>query len=167
MSSRPLHGIPLPGRLLSPDELRATAEAIAGRADLWRPHVDLDPDRRRYASAYVDPHIGVWVISWMPGHDTGWHDHAGSHGAVAVALGEIREERPVLAGPPRRTDASAGASFCFDNTEIHRMADVSGDPAVTVHVYSPPLQHMGVYRVESDGYVRRRHVGWDEHLVAS
>ena len=73
----------------------------------------------------------------------------------------------MLTGPPRRIDAPKGASLCFDNTEIHRMADVSGDPAVTVHVYSPPLLNMGVYRVESDGYVRRRHVGWDDHLVAS
>jgi hypothetical protein len=47
------------------------------------------------------------------------------------------------------------------------MANVSGDPAITVHAYSPPLQNMGVYRVEPDGYVRRRHVGWDEHLVAT
>ncbi len=167
MSATSLDRIALPGRLLEPDELRETAEAIAKRPDLWRGLVVHDASRRQYTSLYVDRHIGVWVISWMPGHDTGWHDHAASHGAVAVALGEIREERPVLGGPPRRTDATPGESFCFDNTEIHRMADLSAGPAVTVHAYSPPLLHMGVYIVESDGYIRRRHVDWDEHLDAT
>jgi predicted metal-dependent enzyme (double-stranded beta helix superfamily) len=153
-----------PGRLLRPDELAATAATIAARPAMWRHLVDANPSRREYESLYVDEHLGVWVIAWMPGHDTGFHDHDASCGGVAVAEGTIREQRPVLDGPARTIDPVAGGSFCFDADEIHRMVNVSDAPAITIHAYSLPLKRMGAYRVEADGSVRRRAIGWDTRL---
>jgi predicted metal-dependent enzyme (double-stranded beta helix superfamily) len=156
----------LPGRRLETRELVAVVARLARLEELWRPLVDHDPCRRQYESLFLDEAIGIWVISWMPGHDTGFHDHDGSRGAVAVVEGTIREERPVWGRDPRRIDARAGECFSFDETELHRMVVVADEPVVTIHAYSLPLKAMGVYRVEDDGYVRRDSVAWDEHLEA-
>jgi len=156
----------LPRRVLESAELARVAEAVVATPELWRPHVRHDPSQRHYTSLYVDEHIGMWVICWMPGHDTGFHDHDISAGGVAVAEGSVCEERPVWGREPRRIDPEPGESFHFDPTEIHRVRNVRDEPAVTVHCYSPPLQRMGAYLVERDGYVRRRALAWDERLEA-
>jgi predicted metal-dependent enzyme (double-stranded beta helix superfamily) len=157
----------LPGRILDAEELAEVARSIASREELWRPHVEHDEDERTYESIHLDEHVGIWAIAWMPGHDTGFHDHDGSAGAFAVALGQIREERPVLNEQPRRLDAGVGESASFDPTQIHRMVNLGEDPVVTIHAYSPPLTSMGMYRVDDDGAIRRCSVDWDEKLKAS
>jgi len=157
----------LPGRELDTDELRALAERVAADESLWRPLAERPDGNRGYAPLEADGYVGIWVIVWMPGADTGFHDHAGSRGAVAVAAGEIREERPVWGGDAHRIDAHTGESFSFDDTEIHRMTNVTDRPAVTVHVYSRPLERMGMYRVDDeDGRLRRCHVDWDTELTS-
>jgi mannose-6-phosphate isomerase-like protein (cupin superfamily) len=157
----------LPRRELEPPELARVARAVVATPELWQPHVRVGGPKREYASLHVDDHIGIWVISWMPGHDTGFHDHDESSGGVAVARGTVCEERPVWGHEPRRIDPRAGESFHFDETEIHRVRNVSDEPAVTVHCYSPPLKRMGAYLVERDGYLRRRPISWDERLEAT
>jgi predicted metal-dependent enzyme (double-stranded beta helix superfamily) len=148
------------------EELVELVQSLARQEHLWRPLVHHDPEARRYASLYVDEHVGIWVISWMPGHDTGLHDHDGSQGAVAVVEGEIRSDQPTWGSGPRSVDVPAGSAFGFDGAELHRMVDATDGPAVTIHAYSPPLRSMGMYREDDDGAVRRRAVGWDEHLDA-
>jgi predicted metal-dependent enzyme (double-stranded beta helix superfamily) len=150
---------------LGPEALAGVALAISRQPDLWAPFVVHDPSERQYESLYADERIGIWVICWMPGQDTGFHDHDRSCGGVAVAMGSIYEERPVWSGPPRRVNPGAGETVCFDETEIHRMANVSDEPAVTIHAYSPPLARMGSYALDADGYVRRLPVDWDHRLV--
>ena len=42
----------------------------------------------------------VWLICWMDGHDTGFHDHDGAAGAVAVVAGP--SARSACGSPTRR-----------------------------------------------------------------
>ncbi|HEX8646505.1 MAG TPA: cysteine dioxygenase family protein [Thermoleophilaceae bacterium] len=156
----------LPARKLDSAELARVAQAVVDTPELWERFVNHDPAERQYTSLYVDDHIGIWLICWMPGHDTGFHDHDESSGGVAVASGSVREERPVWGREPRRIDPGPGEGFHFDETEIHRVLNVTEEPAVTIHCYSPPLQRMGAYLVERDGYLRRRPIAWDERLEA-
>ena len=156
-----------PGRILEPAELSALAQRIAADPAAWRPLVSHDPDHRGHQQLYIDEYLGVWVISWMPGQDTGLHDHELSNGGIAVAEGTILEERPRWGMEPRRIDAKAGDAFCLNDTEIHRMANVSDAPAVTIHAYSPPIDRMGLYAVDDDGAFRRRAIPWDETLDAN
>jgi quercetin dioxygenase-like cupin family protein len=158
-------GLDLPDRDLDRSELERVATTIAGREELWRPLAEFGGSERHFESLHADWHVGIWVISWKPGNDTGFHDHDGSAGAVAVATGQIRIEIPRWGADALSIDASAGEVSSFGPSEIHRMVNVSGATAVTVHVYSPPLDRMGMYRVE-DGHVRRRRVPWDEELKA-
>ena len=43
---------------------------------------------------YQDPAYDIWVISWLPGQSTGFHDHGASSGAFVVATGILEEHRP-------------------------------------------------------------------------
>src|SRR5947209_3682066 len=130
---------------LSIAELRLVArETLADRAS-WEPHVQASPERREYKLLRRDDSMMVWLISWMDGHDTGYHDHDVSAGAVAVAQGSVRDERLRVGGAPASRVYSAGETFTFEVSEIHRVTHVSGKPAVTIHAYSPPLERSGAY----------------------
>ncbi|MDW5596559.1 cysteine dioxygenase family protein [Conexibacter stalactiti] len=153
------------GRDLTREELRTLAQQIAENPSLWSEHVAHDPSQRTYAELLRDDHVDVWLICWSEDHDTGFHDHDASCGAVAVIDGAVREERLVLGGEPARRVARAGESFDFGNADIHRVLHHGDVPAVTVHVYSPPLLRMGSYLVEDDGTLQRHSVSYEEELV--
>jgi predicted metal-dependent enzyme (double-stranded beta helix superfamily) len=144
--------------------LRTVVSDLAARPAAWRPLVAHDADRRRFEQLWRDEHLDVWVISWMHGHDTGFHDHDVSQGAVAVVAGAILEERLVLGGPPLARHHAAGAVFDFDASHVHRMRQDSPDPAVSIHAYSPPLWRMGAYAVAADGSLRRASISYAEEL---
>ena len=110
-----------------------------------------DTTERHFEQLWLDDHVGVWVITWARGNDTGFHDHDLSCGAVAVVQGEIVEERLVVGGPPRRLPHSAGEAFGFDASHVHRMRKDDAALAVSIHAYSPPLSRMGAYEVDADG----------------
>jgi hypothetical protein len=100
----------------------------------------------------------------MDDHDTGYHDHDLSAGAVAVAAGAVREERLVLGGAPASRTTAAGEAFTFDPADIHRVSHAGGEPAVTIHAYSPPLWRMGAYEVLPTGELRRWSLSYAEEL---
>ncbi|HEY0276903.1 MAG TPA: hypothetical protein VGC32_01415 [Solirubrobacterales bacterium] len=155
------------GRDLTENELQAVACQIAARKELWSEHVSHDPDHRTYAELVRDEHLDVWLLCWSRDHDTGFHDHDLSAGAVAVAAGAVREERLVLGrgvdSPIART-ARTGSSFSFGASDIHRVLHAGEGPAVTIHAYSPPLLRMGSYSVEENGQLRRFAVSYEDEL---
>jgi hypothetical protein len=151
-------------RDLDRDALRRLVDDVAAQPGLWRPLVTLDSVSRRFEQLFRDEHVDLWVICWMRGNDTGFHDHDVSRGAVAVVAGEIVEERLVLGGPPRVRRHPAGGGFDFDASHVHRMSQDSLVPAVSIHAYSPPLWRMGTYAVGPDGTLRRESISYAEEL---
>jgi len=91
-------------------------------------------------------HVAVWLVRWRDGDDTGFHDHDLAAGAVAVVEGQVLEERLTLDGPTVARVAGAGDAFTVSVADIHRVSHVSGEPAVTIHAYSPPVRRMGATR---------------------
>jgi predicted metal-dependent enzyme (double-stranded beta helix superfamily) len=144
------------GRDLSVGELREFVGALAQRPELWLHLVTHDSEQRRYEPLLSDDHVTAWLICWMSDHDTGFHDHDASAGAVAVVSGRVREERLSLSGPPRERLFAAGQLFHFSCADIHRVRHAGSDPAVTIHAYSPPLLRMGAYVVDEHGLLERR-----------
>jgi quercetin dioxygenase-like cupin family protein len=110
--------------------------------------------------------LEIWMIHWESGHDTGFHDHDRSGGTVVVVRGAVREERLVVGGPPASRVYRAGESFTFEPSDIHRVTHVAGEPAVTIHAYSPPLDSMGAYEVTDEGRLRRTRLSADTSLSA-
>jgi predicted metal-dependent enzyme (double-stranded beta helix superfamily) len=148
---------------LTPTELRAVALAFAADEAAWRPHVCGDRAQRTFHALRRDDDVTVWLICWMPGQDTGFYDHDGAAGAVAVVQGRVLEERLSLAGP-RPVRFGAGETLQFGPADIHRVAHVSGTPAVTIHAYSPALRRMDAYVQSPDGVLLRHAMHEDQEL---
>lgn len=155
------------GHDLTDEQLLAVANEIADRPELWSHHIEHDPTHRTFKQLLRDEHLDVWLLCWSHDHDTGFHDHDLSAGAVAVVSGSVREERLVLGRSPNTPIsrlAHAGSSFTFGASDIHRVLHAGTEPAVTVHAYSPPLVRMGSYTIEPSGQLRRHAVSHEEEL---
>ena len=142
-------------RLLTPDELEGIARDLAASTELWQPLVHSDAERRRYELIYEDDRMDAWILSWMPGQGTGFHDHYISGVGLCVASGCVQEDLMVYGGAPQSRRLLAGDSRQGGPGYIHRVNHAEGEPAVTVHVYSPRLDWVGQYRLGSDGIVLR------------
>lgn len=149
--------VPRPrGRDLSAPELETFVAELAERPELWIHLVQHDSTQRHYEELLSDEHLTAWLICWLDDHDTGFHDHDVSSGAVAVVGGAVREERLVIEGPSRDRTLCAGETFHFSPDDIHRVTHAGSGPAVSLHVYSPPLLRMGAYVIGEDGVLGRR-----------
>ncbi len=54
---------------LSAGDLRTLALGLVRQEELWRPYVRHDAAQRTYRRLPSDPHVSVWLICWMAGHD--------------------------------------------------------------------------------------------------
>ena len=149
---------------LGASALTELVQGLAERPDLWRHLVSHRADARTYEQLHRDDHVAVWLICWMNDHDTGFHDHDLSAGALSVVRGAVREERLVLGGEPASRVLSKGQSLTFAASDIHRVSHAGAEPAVTLHAYSPPLWRMGAYEVSPDGTLRRHSMSYAEEL---
>ena len=57
-----------------------------------------DAGERTYVLLHRDEEVELYVVCWMPGHDTGFHDHDASAAAITVVDGAVSEERLALTG---------------------------------------------------------------------
>ena len=67
--------------LRTPEELANIVSQFAA-SDGWIDKVRLRAEQRWYERLYHGPDYDVWVISWLPGQSTGFHDHGASSGAA-------------------------------------------------------------------------------------
>jgi predicted metal-dependent enzyme (double-stranded beta helix superfamily) len=140
------------------------AREYATQPELWEHLVHHDPDQRSYELLRDDDEVTAWVICWMDDHDTGFHDHDVSSGALAVAQGRIREERLGLGGTVVERTLEAGEAIDFAASDIHRVTHAGNTPAVTINAYSPPLWRMGAYEVKDSGELQRHSISYAEEL---
>jgi predicted metal-dependent enzyme (double-stranded beta helix superfamily) len=139
---------------LSQARLRQIVQSLAAREHEWLSLVRYDLDRRWYKRLTWDDDHEVWLLSWLPGQRTGFHDHGDSSGAFTVARGALRER----AAPGRRPGPSAavlrGEVRSFGPWYIHDVINASVQPAVSVHAYSPPLTIMRRFEFGPGGLER-------------
>jgi predicted metal-dependent enzyme (double-stranded beta helix superfamily) len=146
------------------------AADIVREERLWRSHVRHDREARFYRQLYRDPNLDIWLICWIDGQRTGYHDHDRSSGAVSVCEGTLCEDwfRVEEDGwvRERTTVHDAGASFDFDAADIHGVRHPGGDavPATSIHVYSPALWRMGHYEAGPRG-MRRSGITYADELL--
>jgi rhodanese-related sulfurtransferase len=136
--------------LRTPKEL-ANIVSLFASSDAWIEKVHLRADRRWYERLYHGPDHDIWVISWLPGQSTGFHDHGESSGAFVVATGSLEEHRP--GEQPREFPSGVPRAFGPDFT--HDVRNASPAPAISIHAYSPPLSEMNEYELEGSRLVLR------------
>jgi quercetin dioxygenase-like cupin family protein len=145
--------------------LRQALADFADRPESWRPLVRHDPGERTYVQLHRDEDIELYLVCWMPGHDTGFHDHDESAAAITVVEGEVSEERLAIGGTVETT-VRAGETVTIAREAIHRVRHAGDGPAVTLHAYSPPLERVGTYEVADDGALLRHPRAADVPLEA-
>ena len=137
---------------LSPARLGRLVGEIAAAEQSWRSIVHFSAEHRWYRRLVLAEDHEIWLLSWLPGQHTGFHDHGEARGAFAVAQGELRE---TLARPGRNRVrnrcASAGSVTTFGAGHLHDVSNATITPAISVHAYSPPLTAMRRYEMTSEG----------------
>ena len=131
-----------PVSVLPVDELADIAAAVAA-GDRWMPHARVDAIRRHHVRLLGTDAYEAWLLGWAPGQHVGMHDHGDASGAFFVLAGELRELLPER----RRSvvDLGAGSTGVVARGQLHDVGNVSDRPALSVHVYSPPLATMTFY----------------------
>ena len=150
-------GLALPaaaGALPTEEQLCAFARTLRLTPDAWTrlaPHVGFDARQYRRVRLYRDESWEALLLCWLPGQGTSVHDHGGSVGVSVVIAGCLEERRWVRVGEGQPL-ALAGESSCAADEAsierldtIHEMRNASAQPAISLHLYSPPLSRLGAH----------------------
>ena len=151
-----LRAVAASDRPLAPHECADRARLAAGLIEPSR------LDRSGPGEAVLlwhDEHSEAWLNLWWQPRDTGYHDHTGSCVGVHVIEGRAWNEPLTIGEPPQAREYGPGETFWFPGQGIHRMDHQAG--AITIHVYSPPIQAIGHYDL-SDGQLRRTPIPPDQ-----
>src|SRR5450432_1223626 len=117
----------------TPEEL-ANIVSLFASSDAWIDKVRLRAEGRWYERLYHGPDYDIWVISWLPGQSTGFHDHGASSGAFVVAAGILEEHRP----GERTHVIHPGKPRAFGPDYAHDVRNTALEVAISIHAYSPP-----------------------------
>jgi cysteine dioxygenase len=136
------------------EELNALLVGVEVGADELRPYVGFKEGTYARHRVHLGPHAELLVLCWRPGQRTPIHDHAGSFGTVRVLRGVMWETLFEMGESVGLRYASGrewmpGHVTGADVPDIHQLGnpDVSGQDLVTLHLYSPPLTSLNVYKV--------------------
>src|ERR1700759_921588 len=119
---------PVPGRLLGARQLADVVRRQAASPSEWMTRVRLNPEGRWYERIHLDDSHEAWVNSWLPGQETGFHDHGGSARAVAGVGGTVGDRRvvgPTTPGRVRAKPVGAGGSRAFGPRYIHNVSNAN------------------------------------------
>ncbi|WP_369183904.1 cysteine dioxygenase family protein [Streptomyces sp. Y1] len=125
------------------DYARLVREIAADRAR-WEPLVRYDALTRWYARLETGPGYEVWLLSWLPGQSSGFHDHGDSSGVMTVVEGELVERSLTHAGEGARA-LRPGGQRVFSPGYLHEVVNGALEPAVSIHLYTPGLTAMNQY----------------------
>lgn len=139
------HRVPL-------DELVARLEALDLCFDDVRDYAQFGRESYQRNLLHAGPGYQALILCWRSGQRSPIHDHTGSSCGVKVIKGvaletyfERTSEGYVYATSSR--ELPEGAVCGSQDSDMHQVSNLQprGCDLVTLHVYSPPLLHMGVY----------------------
>ncbi|MFE4975703.1 cysteine dioxygenase [Kitasatospora sp. NPDC056651] len=163
LSDVSIAGDPLAFPHLARTDLPAHPTTVAGYARLvreiaadrtrWEPLVRYDALTRWYARLETGPGYEVWLLSWLPGQSSGFHDHGESSGVMSVVRGELIERSLTLPQPSAGATPSGsgarvlrpGGQRVFSSGYLHEVVNGALEPAVSIHLYAPGLTEMNQY----------------------
>jgi hypothetical protein len=154
---------PAGARWLSPAQLGRLVRGVAAAGE-WLDQAMFCTDARWFHRLELTANYEIWLLSWLAGQHTGFHDHGAAAGAFVVAQGELQE---TLARPGSRQlryrPAVQGTVRMFSERHLHDLGNVCATPAISVHAYSPPLTQMRRYEMTASGLglVRTDHAELD------
>lgn len=131
-------------------ELLELAQRLAFDESRWRSLVNQNWSARWWTQLACHDEFEAWLIGWPQDHGIDLHDHGGSAGAFTLVEGSLIESyldrgRPRRPRRVRQRRWNAGESVAFGADHVHDLVNVRSTPALSVHVYSPPLGEMRFY----------------------
>ncbi|MFE7634265.1 MULTISPECIES: cysteine dioxygenase [unclassified Kitasatospora] len=143
----------LPAHPTTVAEYARLVREIAADRSRWEPLVRYDALTRWYARLETGPGYEVWLLSWLPGQSSGFHDHGESSGVMSVVRGELIERSLTLPQPSAGGDPSGaiartlrpGGQRVFSSGYLHEVVNGALEPAVSIHLYAPGLTEMNQY----------------------
>lgn len=160
LSPEQLLGVSLPDRPLTARDLSGWARRAAASVDLDRlePFLRFDPAQYARIPLFTRRHWELVAMCWLPGQGTRVHDHGGSSGASLLLSGTLVETSYVIrAGRLRRVmlrRVKAGEAILESVSTIHQVANRSKRPAISLHLYSPPLGEVQVFEARTPAKAR-------------
>ena len=107
------------------------------------------------------PAYQALVICWLNGQRSLIHDHVGSSCGVRILRGTATEtvfdwSENKMIYPTSTCMLEAGQVCVAEDMDIHQISNLQGDnrDLVTLHIYSPRLQRMGVYSLTDSRVIR-------------
>jgi mannose-6-phosphate isomerase-like protein (cupin superfamily) len=151
-----LDALDLPAGRLSEADLTRVVLAITSRPELFTDLIVDDRESRWWLLLQRTANFEVKLLTWEQDQSSDWHDHSGSSGAFAVTSGRLQEQRRAadLVSVASRT-LGPGQHATFGPNHIHDVDYLSGEPAVSIHAYSPPLTSLTFYDRTDFGFVAR------------
>jgi hypothetical protein len=150
------------GRLSSHD-LERVALAVAARPELYEDLVVDDETSRWWLLLFRNPAYEVKLLTWEHDQSSDWHDHGGSSGVFAVTAGVLIERHRAADHVAIETRKfGAGQYGAFGPDHVHDVVFETGHPAVSIHVYSPPLTGLTFYDRTDFGFVAREFIPEDD-----
>jgi cysteine dioxygenase len=143
------------------DRLQQLTKMYESNSRDWTEYVFFD--QNKYTRNLVDDgngHFNIIVLCWAPGQQSPIHDHANSHCLFKVLEGEMVE---TLYDCPQNTGEMTEKSctvyetnrvnYMHDKIGVHRVGNHSSKPAISLHLYSPPILECRTY-VQGTGQAR-------------
>lgn len=152
-----------PAVSIGPAQLSSIVAATARQPEHWEHLVRYDSASRWYSRLELNDRYEIWLLSWLPGQRTGFHDHGPSAGAFAVALGSLVEQPATGGRPSPRTRALVcGDALSFGPGYVHDVGNDAAVPALSLHAYSPPLSGMRRFGLTAEGrlHLTAKEVAW-------
>ena len=136
------------------DAVEKLLRQYASCEESWRPYVTFRDDTYSRNLIWRTSTFELLLLGWEAGQESPIHDHAGQQCWMAVLDGELEEvhftegDLAVGAGPggamglrPGRTGSvtSGGVVHIHDDIALHLIRPAAGGRAVSLHLYSSPI----------------------------
>ncbi|KAJ3262653.1 hypothetical protein HK103_000182 [Boothiomyces macroporosus] len=108
-------------------------------------------DSKKYTRNLIDDGNGKYnliALCWGPGQTSPIHNHANSHCIFKVLEGQLTEvlypsEQGRLPKISKYTENQV--NYMHDKIGTHRVGNDSSEPAISLHLYSPPIEYCKIY----------------------
>jgi cysteine dioxygenase len=139
----------------SPAELIQVVNRISVTAGQLQPYLN-EPGLYPYGrqKLLANDHVEIIIMNWATQRQCSPHDHGSSFGVVSVVQGTIVHDLYTLDQDDipikyfSRTERE-GTHYFAPKGMVHSMGNPLSSPAITLHIYAPPITKMKVYDLEN------------------
>ena len=138
---------------VSLEELQSRLDDDSISGDLLADYIHFSDERYSRNLLAYGPQFYALVLCWKPGQASPIHDHKGASCGVRVIAGVATETSYCWQGGKlvenSVTTMSAGEVCGSFDDDIHEIRNNGDENLVTLHIYSPYLDNINLYDLES------------------